>query len=464
MSATSSDPVRSSPPGPTSWVLGLDELPRLRRDLLGRYAELFHQYGDVVRLRFGPYPYYLFFHPDAVREVLVTKAKAFHMNPMTARVLAQWDGNGLVLSEGSYWARQRRLMQPAFSPRRFAGYGEKMVEFTVRQADRWSETIDGEGHCDIEMNDAMTDLTLRIVGRTLFGAEFGDEISEIGRAVAVLSDVAVREMQSPVLLPDWLPLPAVRRKRWAMGYLDQIVREFIRQRRATGEDRGDLLSMLLLAVDDEGDGSGMTDQQARDECMTLFLAGHDTTAAGLVWTCYCLAQNPRIQEQVVAQNQQVLSGRDPTVADLDRLTLCDQFVKESMRIFPPAIGVFNREALEDVEIGGYVVRKGSLVQLLSYITQRDPRWFPDPLRFDPTRFEPANVAARPPFSCFPFGGGPRMCIGHAFASMEMTLVTSVLLSRFRLELAPGQAEPHPDAKMSLRPAGGLKLRLSGRAG
>ena len=218
--------------------------------------------------------------------------------------------------------------------------------------------------------------------------------------------------------------------------------------------------MLLLAADDE-DGT-LTDSQVRDNAMTMLLAGHDTTAAGLCWVFYELARHPDLQEAVLREASAV-GDRPLEAADLGRLKLCERFVKESLRLYPPASGVFVREALEDVDIGGYPIRKGDLVQEFSYIVQRDPRWFPDPLRFDPDRFLPENETGRPQFAYFPFGGGPRVCVGQHFAMLEMIIVLATLARRFEFALAPGQGEARLKFRASLRPDGGIRLALRRRS-
>jgi cytochrome P450 len=221
--------------------------------------------------------------------------------------------------------------------------------------------------------------------------------------------------------------------------------------------------MLLLAVDEEGGGGRFTDEQARDQCMSLLIAGHDTTAAALTWLFYCLAREPRVAAQVHQELDQVLGDRAPTAADLPRLSTTERVVKETLRLYPPAVAVFMRQALEDIEISGVSVPRGSLIQIFSYVCQRDPRWFPEPERFDPDRFLPERQRTLPPFAYFPFGGGGRICVGNAFAMMEMTLVAATLLQRLRVELAPGQGEARPVALMSLRPEREVRLRWTRRS-
>ena len=450
------------PPGPRDRVFGLSILGQIQRDLLGTLDRFHAEYGDAVLLQVAGGRYYLFHHPDQIREILVTKGKSFQIRPHVRRVFGQWNGNSVLTTEGEAWRTQRKLVTPGFASRRFAGYGEVMVRLTNELTRAWESRL-ARGEGTVEIDGEMTALTLRIIGETMFSADIAGETEKIGAAVRTLGEVAMRELASPFVPPPWLPWPGRAAKQAAIRYLDEFVWKVVRERRAEGSDRGDLLSMLLLAADDEegGGGAKLTDAQVRDNAMTMLLAGHDTTAAGFCWIFYELARNPALQEEA-AREVAALGARPLGGADVPRLKFCERFVKESLRLHPPTSGVFVREALEDVEIGGYPVRKGDLVQEFSYVVHRDPRWYPDPLRFDPDRFLPDAEAARPQFAYFPFGGGPRICVGQHFAMLEMILVLGTMLQTFEFALAPGQGEPRPVFRASLRPDGGIRLSIRRR--
>lgn len=445
------------PPGPRDWSFGMSILPKLTANFINFYEDVHAKYGDVVCMRLGPYLDYTFFHPEAIRELLVTQAKSFIRFEVPIRVLAQWNRNSLLIVEGEAWTRQRRMVQPAFHSRRFAAYTEAMATIIDERIAAWSKGTAADSSFTLEMNQAMTDLTLQVIGKTLFGADLRDAAAEIGRAVALLSEIGVQEFTSPFVLPDWLPLEVKRQKRWAINHLDGVVRGFIREWRQKQEDRGDLLSMLLLAVDEEGDRRQLDDEQVRNEAMTLLLAGHDTTAAGLIWCLYHLAKFPEIRQQVRDEARQVFGSRSPTQADVLQLKRSERVVNESLRLYPPAISVFGRRAIKPVTIAGYQIPKGAICRTFIYSTQRDPRWFPDPARFDPDRFLPEHEAERPQFAYFPFGGGPRVCIGQHFAMTEMILATSMIAQRFDLSIPTGQEPFELAQNLSLRPKGGMKI-------
>lgn len=443
------------PPGPPTPWFGLPKIGEIKSDLIGFYQRLQRDYGDAVFMQLGPYADYSFFHPDQIHEVLIEKAKAFVRFQRPLDVLKQWNGDGVLITEGETWLSHRRILQPAFHIRRFDGYARTVVNAAAEQ---FHAAVSGETTLDFET--AMTDLTTTVITRTMFGSDLGDAMPDLRRAVKILSKVAVEEMFQPFTWPDWLPLPGKADKRWAMNLIDRTVRGFIRQRREHGGDHGDLLSMLLLAADDEGDGRKLTDEQARDQCVTIFLAGHDTTAAGLTWLGWVLATHPEYTEALAAEVNSVLGDRPPTFADLPRLSAVERAVKESLRLYPPAIAVFARQAVKDVEIGGWTVPRGAVVRLMTYITHHDPRWFPNPDRFEPDRFLPDRYAQLPACAYVPFGAGPRVCLGQSFAMMEMTLIAALLLQRYRI--TPAQAQPALNPSMSLRPVGGMRLTLTPR--
>src|SRR5262245_14903627 len=379
-----------NPPGPGFWQ-GLATGRRFQRDALGLLRQWQRDYGDIVYLGLGPLRFYWLFHPDLAREVLVTQARRFRRTGRQVEVLREWDGDGLVTSDGNFWLRQRRLVQPAFNPRRFPGYAQQMSAATSGLVDRWLK----EQPPRIEMNSAMTDLTLEIRAGTFFGAGLSGQARQLGEAVAVLSEYATREIGKPFSLPNWVPLPGIRRKLRAIRFLNETIDRLIRERRASKEDRGDLLSMLLHATDDEGDGQGLTDEQVRHQAMTLFLAGHDTTGGALPWVWYLLARHPDVEARLVEEVERVLNGRPPTAEDLPQLAYTHMVVKETLRLYPQAYVLFARVAAEDVELGGYQIPKGSQIYPVPYTIHRDPRWYPNPEQFDPDRFTPERFDQLP---------------------------------------------------------------------
>ncbi len=444
------------PAGPRDCCFGFMLARRLRRTPLEFITEIGREYGDMAYFRMGPIRVYMINDPQLIREVLVTKHKSFRRPRMLVRPLAKIDGNGLVLSEGDFWLRQRRLVQPAFATKRFEQYAQVIVQYTERMLAGWS------ARPSLDVADEMTRLTLAIIAKTLFDVELADQAAQLGEAVRVVSESYVREAASPLPLPDWLPTPGKRRKRQAIRRLDHLVWKIIRERRASGQDHGDLLSMLLMAVDHEGDGRGMTDRQARDEAMTLFNAGHDSTAAALAWIWYLVAGHPQVEAHMVDEIDQVLAGQRANFSDVPRLPYVEMVVKEALRLYPPTWAMFPREATTVVEVGGYTIARRSWVYVFPYVTHRDPRYFENPEKFDPERFASGRVDKIPQFAYFPFGGGPRVCIGNTFAMMEMILIVAGVLQKFRLKLSADQGAVEPEPLIAIRPRGGLRLAISPR--
>ena len=422
-------------------------MPEFNRDSLA-FIERCRDYGDIVRMRFFYLTVTFLYHPEHIEYVLSTNAKNFiKSRSLRTPFFRRLVGNGLLTSEGEEWKRQRRLAQPAFHRQRINAYGEIMVDYTGRLISNWNNGEVRDIHRD------MMRLTLEVVVKTLFNAEVSGEADKVERALSELVKPFASQATLKWILDNRLPTATHRRFNAAAREIDDIVYRIIAERRSSGSDEGDLLSMLLAAHDE--DGSQMTDRQLRDEVMTLFLAGHETTALTLSWAWYLLAQDSEVEAKFHAELDEVLGGRAPTVADIPRLKYTEMIAKESMRLYPPAYGVA-REALNDFELGGYRIRGGSQLFMFQWATQRDPRYFTEPNRFYPERWNEELSNSLPKYAYFPFGGGPRICIGNYFAMMEVVLLLATIGTKFRFSLLPD----HPVSlmpAMSLRPANGIKV-------
>jgi cytochrome P450 len=408
------------------------------------------QYGDIFRWRTLHFRVIFVNHPDLVEKVLVSEQRNY-IKGRGLQANRELFGNGLLTSEGDSWLRQRRLMQPAFHRERIAAYADTMIEQGRRLAESWR----GGG-----IRDVHTDLmraTLEIAATTLFGSSVSD--SDAAQISGALNTLIQHNSSARRLFPVLRALTSRSYSR-AVRQLDKVVYALIARRRADlRENDTDLLSMLLTARDE--DGSRMTDLQLRDESITLLLAGHETTALALSWTLYLLAQTPEAADQLAAELDAVLAGREPTLDDVPRLVFTGKILKESMRLYPPAWGVV-RMTPAACTLGGYRIPKSASVILSQWVMHRDPRYFPEPARFHPARWTDSFERDLPRFAYFPFGGGPRLCIGAAFATMEATLVLAILAQRFRFHLDP-TCEVVPQPSITLRPKNGLRLRLEARS-
>jgi cytochrome P450 len=422
-------------PGPR-FTLPWTALRRMRRDPLAFLTEI-AAYGPVAHFRIGRQEVFLLSDPDAIEDVLVTRAGQFAKGRALERA-KRTIGEGLLTSEGAAHLRQRRLTQPAFHKTRIAAYGEAMARAALEARDRWPPDV------PLDLAREMNRLTLAIVSDTLFGAEVGTD-SDTARVQQAITDVM--EMFDLVMVPfaDWLvhlPLPRMRRFREAQETLDRTVYGIISARRKSGEDHGDLLSLLLHAQDPEGAGGGMTDRQLRDEVITLFLAGHETTANALTWTWVLLGRHPVEEQHLHAELDAVLVGRPPTPDDIPRLPYTRAVVAESMRLYPPA-WTMGRRALKDYHWAGYDIPAGSLILMSQWVMQRDARFWPDPERFEPTRWLEER-RDRPRFAYFPFGAGTRVCIGESFAWTEAMLLVAAIAQKWRMVIDPSHPiEPLP---------------------
>lgn len=428
-------------------------LRHVRDQPLQFLTDITREHGDVVQFRVGPYNTMMVAHPDAIKHVLVTNSANYDKHTPGYDMLASLLGNGLLTSEGDFWRRQRRIAQPAFHRRRIAAFADTMVVFTEQMLEHWANAA-ALGRT-IDLAAEMNTLTLRIVAKTLLGTEMGPIAEQVADAVTAIN-VFVNKATTGIF-ERYLPTRDHLRAREAVRTLDRIVFDLIAERRARTEASDDLLAMLMEARDEET-GEGMSDRQLRDEVLTMFLAGHETTSNALAWTFYLLSTHPGIQRRLGAELDEVTGGRSPTLDDLPRLPYLARVVKESMRLYPPA-WTLERRAREPDEIDGYRIPAGTLVLISAWVTHRHPKYWPNPEGFDPDRFSPEAEKARPRYAYFPFGGGPRQCIGNNFAMMESQLILATILPRFRPWLVPGHPVV-PEPLITLRPRYGLQMGLS----
>lgn len=409
-------------------------MPRYRFNLPSAFVEAQRSSGDVVRIHYGTARFYLLSHPDHVEWVLQKNAKNYAKGFNRAKI-AILLGNGLVVNEGASWLRQRRLMQPAFHRKRLERLAQAMVEETQKMLERW-EVPATEGR-PLDIAREMKLLTRRVVMKTMFGLEEDDEEGErIARAFeTTLSILGLR-----YFLPLWfgrLPLPFNRRFERALAVLDEKVYQIIDERRRSGVAAGDDLLSMLVDARDEQTGESMTQKQLRDEVLLLYLAGHETTANALSWVWYLLSRHPEARRKVHEEAHRVLGERPPAFEDLPKLLYTRMVIDETLRLYPPADTIV-RKPLEDDVIGGYRIPAGSSLALSPYVTHHRADLWDNPEGFEPERFAPVNSHQRPRYAYYPFGGGPRQCIGNGFALMEATLVVAAVSQHYRLDLVAGQ--------------------------
>jgi cytochrome P450 len=443
------------PPGPTGWPL-LGMLPAMRRDPTAVYMNAAMRYGNVAYIRIANRHGYLVTDPRDIRHVLQDNARNYHKGPLYDRLRIPL-GNGLVTSEDAYWLRQRRIAQPAFHRDRIAASATVMEEEATGTGDRWAAYASAGAEVDVLRE--MMHLTQTIVMRSMLGADSAAN-ADSARAWSLVNEYIGENFWRLGLTDRW-PTPRNRRFHRAIALLDRTTYAVIEEHRRNGASGGDLLSMLLSARDPEG-GEGMTDQQLRDEVMTIFLAGHETTALALTWTWYLLAQHADCRARLDAELDTVLGGRAPVYSDLERLPYTRMVIEETMRLYPPAWGM-SRRALAPDRIGGYELPAGWLVFIVPWVMHRHPKYWESPERFDPERFRPERVADRQKFVYLPFGAGPRQCIGNHFAMTEAHVILATLAQRYRLRLVSGQRiVPRP--LITLRPRDGVRVQIEARVG
>jgi cytochrome P450 len=412
------------------------------------------RHGDLVRYRFVMYQYVLVSGVAEIQHVLVKNQKNYRKsrNYLGLKLVL---GDGLLTSEGEFWRRQRRLAQPAFHMQRLRGLATSMAALTSDTIARWSALP--ESGRTLDVHGEMMRLTFRIVGKTLFNSDVEGDAQVIGKALTIAMRFANDYIEQLQLVPPWLPLPKNMRFQKARRTLDALVYRIIDEHRQGRAPEGDLLGMLMAATDD-GDGSGMTPKQLRDEVMTLVLAGFETTANALTWALYLLAKHPAVAEKLEEEVRRVLGDREATFEDMPRLEYTERVLQEAMRLYPPA-WCFERMAIEADEIGGYAIPAGTTIAICPYVLHRNPAYWDNPDAFDPDRFLPERSNDRSRFAYLPFGDGPRICIGKNFAMMEAKIVLAMLAGRFRLRLAD-QDHVDLDPRITLRPRNGMRMTLT----
>jgi cytochrome P450 len=444
----------STPPTsnvPTVGIVSLFRLmPEFRRDALGTFFRL-AKLGDVVRFK-GLWTSYLLSNADHVEHVLQTNSRNYRKGRVY-KELAPSTGQGLFVTDGEVWRRQRRLAQPAFHKNRIAGFAEIMTRTTEEMLARW------DGLTEVRVDVEMLRLTIDIVGRALLNRDLSGNADMVSRSFDVIREHTMRRLTSFFKLPQSFPLPRNLRFKRAIAEADRMVYDVISERRRSSIDEQDLLSMLMHARDEET-GETMSDKELRDQALTIIGAGYETTTQALVWTWYLLAKHSAVESRLHDELERVLGGRAPTIEDIPKLEYTLMVFQEAMRLYPPA-WMLSRTAIDDDEIGGHYIPAGSEVLLLLYVTHRDFRYWDNAYDFDPDRFTAERSATRPRFAYFPFGGGPRQCIGNAFAQMEAQLVIATVAQRYRLTMMDGTSVP-PEPSVTLRPRGGITMQLERR--
>lgn len=463
-------PTRSgTPPGPSRRWWGLPLLRAMRRDYLGFTSGLQRQYGDVTFMRLGNERAIDLFDPELVRRLLVDHAQHLVRWERGIDVFEQVFGQSVLVTEGATWQRQRRMLQPAFAPRRVAGCAALMLAAAREALD--TAVPHGQAEATVQMDALFSQLAMDVILRTLFSTRADADVHAASEATQTLSATAMREMFWPMTLPDWLPLPGKAAKRRALRSLRELVGRHIRARHAAGSGapQDDLLAMLL-ALRDETTGEALSEAEVFDQCMVSFQAGHETSATALLWWSRLLADHPQAAARAQAEVDAVLGSREPGPDDLPALPWLTATLKEAMRLYPPIAALMTRRATHDIELGGWLIPRGTMLRITPWVLQRDARVYERPDAFVPERFladaaasAPSGVRTFPRGAWMPFGTGPRVCIGQHFAMLEMTLVAALLLQRYTLALPDGAAAPpKPVLNVTLRPEGGVRLRLTRR--
>jgi cytochrome P450 len=453
----------TQPPGPRSSAFGLDLLSQAKKDYLGHICSLKAKFGDVVMSQVLHEKIFDIHHPDLVREVLVDHADALIRWERGIEVFENIHGQSVIVAEGEKWKRQRRILQPGFSAKRMEGYSALMCKATETALSKFTDAK----VIDLAFDHWAHELTMDVILQTLFSRTDPTIRDQAIKAVATLAQVGMAEMFWPMSSPDWLPHKAAKRQ--AKQVLDELIRSNIRARRErhlrqdppTSIDQGadDVLNMLMSVRDETGDGGALSDEEIRDQCMTIFLAGHETSALAISWWAWLMAEHPAATQRAQAEVDSVLQGRPPRYADVEGLGYLSATLKEALRLYPPAPGLIARRTLRELKIGQWTIPKGAMIRITSWAIHRDERWFTNATSFTPERFLD-NALPPKRHSYLPFGTGPRICIGSHFASTELTLIAAYLSQRFTFQ---SQSAPQPKLAVLLYPESGLPLKLIARS-
>ncbi len=447
---------QKAPAGPKGGLFGLGNLFEFQKDTLGFLSKTAHDYGDIIHFRFGPYPMYIIKHPDYIHELLITQNKKLEKWQRQIHVWEKSLGHSSLTTEGEFWRKQRKLLQPAFHSQRIKHYTQIVVDHVQRMFERW-----GDG-TTYEISEELSNVTMGIIAEILFSMkDIHKDAAELNDAILGVMEKTTVETNAMMPLPDWVPSPRNLKENHALKVFEDYIMKIIKTRRAEGEDRGDLLSSMLLTVDEEEGGIRMDDRQVCDEAKGLFAAGHETTAMLLTWTLYALAQYPDVTEKLYQELSTVLQGRAPTWDDLEALDYTEKVLRETLRLYPPAWSLQAREALEDIELGDVTIQKGGVILMSPWVMHHDERFFDDPQRFNPERFEGDYKKRFPTYAYFPFGGGQHVCIGSHLAMMEAKALLAMLTQQYTFELV-AHHKVELLALVTVRPKHGVMMKVTKR--
>jgi cytochrome P450 len=453
---TAGTPAKVPPGPPGNFLFG--NLRDFRANPLQLLLQLWREHGDVCRFRIGLTEFYLLNHPDLITHVLVDKDRRYRKSRLDIQAVGPFVGQGLLTSEGDLWKQQRRLLQPLFTQQMFETYTSIITDYVGEMLERWEPWAQSGATFDV--GEQMTALTMRVIARTILGIDFAGASKEVLEAFEVGLDYANSVVENIVPLPDWVPTPAHLRFQKSKRVLHDQVNQLIEQRRRDNQEGKDLLSLMMRARDEES-GAGFSDELLRDEALTFFAAGHETTTQSLKWAFYMLSRHPDVGQKVYDEARRVLGGRPPTFKDVGQLEYTKRVIHEVMRLWPP-VWMMDREAVAEDELGGYAVAPGTQVAFSQWVMHRHPAYWDNSEGFDPERFSPERSAGRPHGVYFPFGVGPRVCIGNTFALLEMQLILSMILQRYRLDVMPSPPVV-PKPTFTLRPMYGVPVRAIPRA-